>query len=54
LKAKDATHLSCAITAQCDYFITTDDRLLKHSDNRIDIIDPTDFVKIWERDENDE
>jgi predicted nucleic acid-binding protein len=54
LKSKDAAHLSCAISGECDYFITTDDRLLKHSDDRIKIIDPPDFIKIWEREENDE
>lgn len=27
VKEKDAFHVSCAIMAECDYFITTDDRL---------------------------
>jgi len=46
IKSKDATHLACAIYAKCDYFITTDDRVLKHQDERIRIIDPIDFIKI--------
>jgi predicted nucleic acid-binding protein len=29
LKMKDAAHLACAIKANCDYFITTDDKLIK-------------------------
>ena len=29
VKSKDALHLSCAIEAACDYFITTDDGILK-------------------------
>ena len=29
IKMKDAAHLACAIKAECDYFITTDDKLLK-------------------------
>jgi len=30
IKMKDAAHLACAIRAGCDYFITTDDKLLKN------------------------
>ena len=29
IKMKDAAHLACAIKAKCDYFITTDDKLIK-------------------------
>jgi predicted nucleic acid-binding protein len=47
IKAKDASHLACAICAKCDYFLTTDDRLLKFNDDRIRIVNPVDFV-IWE------
>jgi len=31
IKSKDALHIACSIEAQCDYFITTDKRLLKKS-----------------------
>ena len=48
IKTKDASHLACAIYAKCDYFITTDDQLLKYSDERIRIINPVDFIKIEE------
>lgn len=48
IKDKDSLHIACAIHAKCDYFITTDDRILKYKDNKIEIIDPNDFIKIWE------
>jgi predicted nucleic acid-binding protein len=54
LKTYDAIHLSFAILSACDYFITTDDRLLKCQDDRIQIIDPQNFMRIWEEQENDE
>ncbi|MCL2202214.1 MAG: PIN domain-containing protein [Oscillospiraceae bacterium] len=46
VKTKDATHLACAIYAKCDYFLTTDDRLLKYKDDRIQIINPVEFLMI--------
>jgi predicted nucleic acid-binding protein len=44
MKTKDASHLACAIYVKCDYFLTTDDRLLKYKDGRIRIINPVDFI----------
>jgi len=44
LKTKDASHLACAIYAKCDYLITTDDKFLRHKDERICIINPIDFL----------
>ena len=35
IKMKDATHLACAISSGCDYFITTDDKLIKKCDDNI-------------------
>jgi predicted nucleic acid-binding protein len=46
IKSKDAAHLACAIYAKCDFFITTDDRVLKYKDERIRIINPIDFIMI--------
>jgi len=46
LKAKDASHLACAIHAECDYFLTTDDKLLKYKDERIQTINPVDFIML--------
>jgi predicted nucleic acid-binding protein len=48
IKTKDAAHLACAIHSNCDYLLTTDDRLLKHKDDRINISNPVDFIKIGE------
>jgi len=47
LKDKDASHLACAIFGGCEYFLTTDDRLLKQQDDRIRIMNPTEFVLLW-------
>ncbi len=43
----DALHIACAIHAQADYFLTTDDRLLKKAAliQDIRITDPIDFIK---------
>ena len=48
VKYKDATHLACAIYANCDYFLTTDIRLLKYNDRTISVINPLDFVLLEE------
>ena len=45
VKSADAIHTACAILAKCDYFLTTDDRLLKYKSERIEIIDPIEFIK---------
>lgn len=47
IKKKDATHLSCSIIAKCDYFISTDKRVINYKTDRINIVNPIDFVKIW-------
>jgi predicted nucleic acid-binding protein len=44
----DALHLSCAISAGVDYFITVDDPLLQYRNIRIKIMDPILFIKTWE------
>jgi predicted nucleic acid-binding protein len=38
IKAFDAAHIACAILTDCDFFISTDKRLLKYK-----------FVKMWEK-----
>jgi predicted nucleic acid-binding protein len=43
----DSLHLSCAINAGVDYFITVDDRLLRYKIKDIEIIDPIMFIKKW-------
>jgi len=49
VKSKDALHISCAIEAACDYFITTDDRILKkYIAGEIKVCSPVEFINIWE------
>jgi predicted nucleic acid-binding protein len=48
LKKKDALHIACAIEAQCDYFLTTDKKILKSNIAETTIINPLDFIKILE------
>jgi predicted nucleic acid-binding protein len=47
LRNKDALHLACAIAAKCDYFVTTDDVILKKTVGFEDItvIDPPSFIR---------
>jgi len=46
IKHKDALHLACAITHDCEYFITTDKKLLNKSDKvaEIKMINPITFI----------
>ncbi len=44
LKAADAFHVACAVYSHCDYFITTDDRILKYRTDSVKIVDPIMFV----------
>lgn len=48
IKYKDACHVSCALLAKCEYFLTTDRRLLKYETNDLKILNPLDFIKILE------
>ena len=52
IKKKDAVHLACAVIAECDYFITTDKRVINYKTEKIKIINPIEFVEIW-RKQND-
>jgi len=47
IKKKDATHLACSIYSECDYFITVDKRVLNYKTDKIKIVNPIEFVKIW-------
>ena len=48
IKTKDALHVSCAIEAKADFFVTTDIRLLKYSSDEVKIINPIDLITILE------
>ena len=49
IKTMDALHLSCAINANVNYFITVDDDILKFNTNELMIFDPIMFIKHWEK-----
>ena len=48
IKPKDALHIACAIQSNCDYFITTDIKLLKRAVTEIVLINPINFIKEME------
>jgi predicted nucleic acid-binding protein len=51
IKQKDALHLACAILTECDYFITTDDAVIrKYNRSDLLVVNPVDFVKLLEED----
>jgi len=45
IKKKDALHIACAINAECEYFLTTDTKLLKKEIPEIKLINPLDFLR---------
>ncbi|GHV16748.1 hypothetical protein AGMMS49938_17040 [Fibrobacterales bacterium] len=48
IKTNDALHVSCAIEERCDYFITTDDILLRYQPSEIKICSPVEFLNFLE------
>lgn len=48
VKNMDALHVACAVLAECDYFVTTDDRLLKYQTDKIQIVAPEEFIRRME------
>ena len=44
VKEKDAIHVASAIFAKCDYFISTDRRLLNYKTREIKMVNPIEFV----------
>lgn len=53
VKYKDALHVSAAIFLECDYFLTTDDRLLKYETDKIMIRNPIDYIRETEAESDD-
>lgn len=45
VKSADALHVACAILAGSDYFITTDDRLLKFQTEDMQVVTPGEFIR---------
>ena len=35
-----------AAIAECDYFVTTDDRLLKYQSEKIKLVTPGEFIRV--------
>lgn len=48
VKEKDAFHVASAICANCDYFISTDIRLLKYKSSEIKMLNPIEFLMVME------
>ena len=48
IKTYDALHISCAIAAQCEYYLTTDKKLLNTPIPEIKIVNPIAFVNEME------
>jgi len=44
----DSLQIACAITSGCDYFITTDKKLLNKPITTVKIINPIDFIRKME------
>lgn len=45
VKYKDACHVACAVMTGCEYFLTTDLRLLKYQTDKLKMMNPIDFVR---------
>lgn len=46
IKVADSCHVACAEYSNCDYFLTTDDRVLKYKSDKTTIINPVQFIQI--------
>jgi hypothetical protein len=46
LRTLDALHIACAIAAECRYFLTTDDTIIRKMQGfaRLAVVNPTQFV----------
>jgi predicted nucleic acid-binding protein len=45
LRAKDALHVAASIVTQCDYFITTDKKILNKDIHEVTVVNPVAFVE---------
>lgn len=52
IRSKDALHVACAIMANAEYFLSTDDKLLSKlkKESRIQAINPVNFIKVLDND----
>ncbi len=46
IKSKDAIHVACAVTLNCNFFLTTDISLLKklHNFEKVKVLSPVEFI----------
>ena len=54
VKTYDALHVACAIEGECNYFITTDKRLLRKPVSDIKLISPIEFLTEMEETQNED
>lgn len=56
IKPMDALHVASAIEARVEYFLTTDKALLRRmtQDNRMQAMDPVDFIRILSEVKNED
>jgi predicted nucleic acid-binding protein len=45
IKRKDSLHIACAIEAECEYFLTTDRKILNKNIQELEVINPLDFIR---------
>ena len=48
IKKMDALHVACAIYSKAEYFLSTDDRLLKYKTDKIKVENPMTFIREME------
>ena len=53
IKYKDACHEASAMIAGCEYLITTDKRLLNYKSEKLNLINPVQFVDEMEEREDE-
>ena len=46
IKTEDAFHIACALYAECDYFLSVDNRVLKYKTNSMYLINHLEFFKM--------
>ena len=44
---KDALHIACALKAECEYFFTTDQKILNKNIPEIKLLNPLDFIQYF-------
>jgi len=52
IQPRDALHIACATEGGCNYFITTDNPLLRHTFDGIVVCSPVQFLDFYEEEKN--